>query len=413
MKKNLAISTFLTISSFFAISLSNTTIISANQNRVTADQLRISTNNYIGTDFRPGNPNDQNFTTRFDAGTHTGFMRSYKGGLGTGETSITVTFSEDSILNIVINEHMQTSEPTPHYHNNLLVGLALAAQGPYFTYIESIPKTSYNFALALDWTMRIAEQPFQFVYVNRLISTNSNVGLTNGVHIATVPARNDDLTLALGVTNGNIDVVSITHRDTPGVVDYAVVAMAQQIINTQSLEVDVVTGATNTSNAVIEALSIIDAGTHTVQPAPAVAQLTPAYIAAAQVAWGNAIIAISQAHHINYDYETIARYTLNNLYAFDYGVLFSTTTGSVRSSFDSVLDYLIGSNGFALDLHTYITFEPGQVIVNGNQAIWSGYVNISNHFGNRTTFAKTIGYMIGRDGAIRINFHHSEIIDSY
>lgn len=389
---------------------------------ITPSQLRVATNDYIGTNFLAGNPSDQNFTTRFDAGTHTGFMRPYKGGLGlgTGQTSVTITFDYDSIIDVVINTHMDTTENPTAANNAVLEELAIEAQGPNFGFLPNLPQTSYNFALAVDWTMRIAEQPFQFVYANSLRASNGNLDLEDGIHIVTVPARNDNLTLALGVTNGNIDVASISHRDTPGIVDHAVVQMVNQLVHTQELSVDIVTGATNTSVAVIEALEEIVAGNQTIKEPMAVSQLTREYITTAQTAWGQALVGISQAYANGDDFVTIAVNTLNDLYAFDYGVLFAPTLTTFRNTWADAADYFIGEyagtgnqllqgDGFALLDHSRVVFEEGSIVINGNQAIWNGYVHIYDSFNALTTVAKSFGYMIGRDGNIRINLHHSQI----
>ena len=194
---------------------------------------------------------------RFVPGTYIGFMRPYKGGYGEGETRVVMEFGEGEILSVEVDTHMDTGE-LPTAEDEAALGQAVVqAQSADITPLAHLPMTSHNFALAVDWTIRIAEQGFQYVVVEAEAPSPQPHGLEDGEHFVTVQGRNDELTVGVNVEGGAITRVGIIHRDTPGIVDDAVVELAEAIIARQSPDVDTVTGATNTSAAVLEALDIL------------------------------------------------------------------------------------------------------------------------------------------------------------
>ncbi|MCL1935405.1 MAG: FMN-binding protein [Defluviitaleaceae bacterium] len=399
--------------------LSSTNIFANTPERFTTNHLRVAINNYTGTRFTPihsENPRE----TRFDAGRHVGFMRPYKGGvgLGTGQTAVAIYFGENEILDMAINSHMDTTENPTDEVNTELVRRAVAAQGPNFEHISEFPQTSYNFALAVEWTMAIAENDFMFVAWDGLSAQEGRTELETGIHIITVPARNDDLTLAVGVTNGNIDAVAISHRDTRGIVDAAVLSFVQNIVQSQELEVDTFTGATNTSVAVQDALASLKNGDATLLAAESfgnVSTLTIENLLIAQESWANAIVDISNAFRFNEDFVTLANEKINSLYGFEYGTLISIAGRTINNT-QEALAYLIGTpvgnispisgNGFALGIEN-ITFNEGSWLLTDVGAIWNGQVSITNTTGNVTNLNKTFGYIIGGDGNIIINMQIS------
>ena len=407
------------------ISLAASTPVLAN-NRVSVDQLRVATNDFLGTDFVPGANLDGTRTTAFVPGSYNVILTPEFGGYGTGATNIMATFSATALTHVAIASHLHTPENNPpadaNVHNATLVERAVAAQGGNFTSVTGLSLTGHNFALAVDWAVRMAAQPLQFVYATRgHVAVTNNVGLAPGVHLMTVPAVHDNLTLALGVSDGNIDSVAIVHRGVAGIMDPAVQALANQIVNNQSLAIDTVSGATLTSNAVTSALNSISANNHTRVSTPSVAQLSREYITASQNAWRDAVIALSEAYREGGEFVLIGEAILNNLYAFNYGVLFSPSQSTFRNDWDSILSFFVGEyadtgnqsregDGWGLLDHRNIQFDTGSVVVNGNQAFWNGYVTFTDRFSIETVVAKSFGYTIGHDGAIRINLQHSHVV---
>ncbi len=77
---------------------------------------------------------------------------------------------------------------------------------------------------------------------------------TEGVYTATARGNNGDVTVAVEVSGTEILSVTVTeHSETPGVADPALETIPKAIVDNQSLAVDTVTGATNTSKAILAA----------------------------------------------------------------------------------------------------------------------------------------------------------------
>ena len=414
---------FLTAAVALTLMTATTTLAS---NQVTTEQVRVAANNFLGTEFRTGFDTDTTRLTPFVAGSYAVTLDNQHGGIGTGQTRITATFSNTALTAINIHSHLHTHENNPpanvSINNDTLTERAVAAGGANFEPVVGATITGQNFALAVDWAVRMAAQPYQFVYANRgHVPADNQVALTNGVHLMTVETANSPLTVALGVSAGNIDTAAIIHRGVDGIADVSAQALANQIVANQSLVIDTISGATQTSQVVQNALTQMANNNHTRVNAPNVAQLTREYITASQNAWRNAIMAMSEAYREGGDFVMIAEGTLNNLYAFNYGVLFAPSQSSFRNDWDSMMTFLVGDyantgnqsregDGFALQTHRYIRFEAGTFTTSGTQAFWNGYVHFYDNFGTPTVVAKSFGYMIGSDGAIRINLQHSHVV---
>lgn len=75
-----------------------------------------------------------------------------------------------------------------------------------------------------------------------------------GVYQGTAAGRNADLTVSVTLSDSAIESVEvIDHKETVGVSDAAIAQIPQEIVEHQSLAVDVISGASLTSNAIIEA----------------------------------------------------------------------------------------------------------------------------------------------------------------
>ncbi|AMB96469.1 FMN-binding protein [Aerococcus urinae] len=79
--------------------------------------------------------------------------------------------------------------------------------------------------------------------------------LKNGTYEATAKGQMNDITLEVTVDSNKIEKINIIKEDeTPGIGDIALERIPKAIIQEQSVEVDTVSGATVTSNAVISAV---------------------------------------------------------------------------------------------------------------------------------------------------------------
>lgn len=77
----------------------------------------------------------------------------------------------------------------------------------------------------------------------------------DGVYTGTGKGNNGDITVEVTVEGGNIVSVALTeHGETEGIFEAAEKSVVENIIKTQSAEVDAVSGATNTSNGIMEAV---------------------------------------------------------------------------------------------------------------------------------------------------------------
>lgn len=83
----------------------------------------------------------------------------------------------------------------------------------------------------------------------------SSLSFTAGEYTATVEGRNGDVTVTAKFSDSAIESVTVgEHAETAGIADPAIERLPQAIVDGQTLKVDTVTGATLTSNAILEAV---------------------------------------------------------------------------------------------------------------------------------------------------------------
>lgn len=151
--------------------------------------------------------------------------------------------------------------------------------------------------------------------------------------------------------------------------------------------------------------------------------LTQAEVEAAQVAWGEALVAISAAHESGGPEaaKKLAGEIIDSAYGYGLGpVLFKPTLTEAPQTFrttrEGALAYFVGQNpdfpddtGFALKGWTAVEIENAAIFIDGNVAKTMGNVNITNKDGSVTTVDKTWGFFRDAEGAIRIVLHHSSL----
>ena len=86
-------------------------------------------------------------------------------------------------------------------------------------------------------------------------STPSSQGaMTPGTYTASAKGNNGDVTVEVTVDEQSIVSFTVTdHQETEGIADGALATIPQAIVDQQSLNIDTVSGATYTSNAILEA----------------------------------------------------------------------------------------------------------------------------------------------------------------
>jgi len=146
-------------------------------------------------------------------------------------------------------------------------------------------------------------------------------------------------------------------------------------------------------------------------------------LAAAREAWGNGLIAIATAyddHGIDRAKE-IASDILDAAYGYVHGpVLFKPTMASGDQTFrptkQGALSYFVAHDpefpldgGFALKGWRECRSETAASFIEGDVAMWMGWMIMTDQDGQVTTVDKSFGYQRDADGVLRIVLHHSSL----
>lgn len=150
-------------------------------------------------------------------------------------------------------------------------------------------------------------------------------------------------------------------------------------------------------------------------------QLTKAMVEAAQKEWGEGIVAISalykegESEHVER-----AKQHINTLYAYGeegVDVMFKPTLAAekqFRPTFDGALSYFVGSpgsedSGFAIKGWTKVRWESNGIYAGNGSATAMGNYFFTGPDGNETKVEYSFGYIVGADGNLKINLHHSSL----
>ncbi len=139
--------------------------------------------------------------------------------------------------------------------------------------------------------------------------------------------------------------------------------------------------------------------------------------------WGDALVAIATA----FDNEGIdsatalANGALDAAYGYNLGpVLFKPTLASGAQTFrptrEGALSYFVGHNhkypgdsGFGLKSWREVVSETSASFIEGNVAMWMGWVTFTDKDGHVTKVDKSWGYKKDQEGTLRIVQHHSSL----
>lgn len=153
--------------------------------------------------------------------------------------------------------------------------------------------------------------------------------------------------------------------------------------------------------------------------ATAHAHITEAQVRAAQEKWGKGIEHISKVFIEKGDYRKAAEDHIDTLYAYGLSeVLFKPTLASsdqFRETKEEALSYFVGGvveedKGFAIKPWKKVRFGQQQIIVHGGEAIAMGnYFFTPADSDEETKVEFTFGYMMDKNGNLRINAHHSSL----
>jgi hypothetical protein len=155
--------------------------------------------------------------------------------------------------------------------------------------------------------------------------------------------------------------------------------------------------------------------------APPAEPITEQQINAAQQAWCDGLILISQTNRDGGDVKAVAEKVLADNYAFSEGiVLFKPTLAfgddTFRTDHEGALAYFIGNNpkfpndsGFALKPWVSARFENAGTIIENEVAISMGNVWIKNESGDEVMVDKTFVFRRSPDGRLRLIVHKSSL----
>ena len=151
--------------------------------------------------------------------------------------------------------------------------------------------------------------------------------------------------------------------------------------------------------------------------------ITDQELTEARSIWGDALIAISKA----YDdsgielARSVAEEAIDEAYGYDFGpVLFKPTMASGEQTFrptkEGALSYFVGHDsgypldgGFGIKGWREVTSETSASFIQGDIAMWMGWVSFTDRDGNVTKVDKSWGYKKDEQGTLRIVLHHSSL----
>ena len=151
--------------------------------------------------------------------------------------------------------------------------------------------------------------------------------------------------------------------------------------------------------------------------------ITESDLAQARKVWGDALIAVAKAYEADGidGARSVAEGALDAAYGYNLGpVLFKPTLASGDKTFrptrDGALSYFVGhddeyplDSGFGLKGWREVTSETAAHFIEGDVAMWMGWVIMTDKDGQVTKVDKTFGYKRDEEGTLRIVLHHSSL----
>lgn len=146
-------------------------------------------------------------------------------------------------------------------------------------------------------------------------------------------------------------------------------------------------------------------------------------LTAARIAWGDGLVAIAQAYKAEGidGARAVASRVLDEIYGYNLGtVLFKPTMASGGQTFRltkrGALSYFVGhdpeyplDNGFGLRGWRDVQSGTAASFVDGDVAMWMGWMKMTDKDGQVTRVDKSFGYRKDADGVLRIVLHHSSL----
>merc|ERR1712060_25857 len=148
--------------------------------------------------------------------------------------------------------------------------------------------------------------------------------------------------------------------------------------------------------------------------------ITEEQVVAAQKAWGDGIVHISDVHAKGGDYEEAAAEHIKTLYSYGVSpVLFKPTLAAdaqFRSTYEEALSYFCATNGvhaedtgFAIKGWKKVRWENTGINIPGNTAMAMGNYFFTTPEDDLVKVEYTFGYFLDSEGKVRLNLHHSSV----
>ena len=151
--------------------------------------------------------------------------------------------------------------------------------------------------------------------------------------------------------------------------------------------------------------------------------ITEQELTEARQIWGDALVAISKAFDTDgiESAREVANGAIDAAYGYNLGpVLFKPTMASGEQTFrptrEGALAYFVGHDssypldgGFGIKGWRTVVSETAATFIDGDVAMWMGWVTFTDKDGNVTKVDKSWGYKKDQEGTLRIILHHSSL----
>ena len=149
--------------------------------------------------------------------------------------------------------------------------------------------------------------------------------------------------------------------------------------------------------------------------------ITAEEVEAAQIAWGEGIVAIGKTFTDEGDFRTRAQEHINTHYAYgeDATILFKPTLAAedqFRETNEEALSYFVGTEGtedggFAIAPYTAVRWDNNGTVIseNGDMAVAMGNYYFTGTDGNETKVEYSFAYEKDENGDLKIVLHHSSL----
>ena len=151
--------------------------------------------------------------------------------------------------------------------------------------------------------------------------------------------------------------------------------------------------------------------------------ITEQELTEARKIWGDALVAVSKAFEAGGidAAKEVASGVIDAAYVYNLGpVLFKPTLASGKKTFrptrEGALAYFVGhsddyplDSGFGIKGWRTVVSETSASFIQGDVAMWMGWVTFIDRDGNVTKVEKSWGYKKDDEGTLRIVLHHSSL----